>query len=208
MLRVELQEKNSNHFLPLNRTPGHPERIDTEGIEVTTGPLGQGVSNAVGMAAAEAHFAATFNKPGYEIFNNYIYTILGDGCLQEGVASEACSLAGHLQLGKLIAIYDDNHITIDGDTDVSFTEDVIKRFESYGWHTQVINNGDTDIEDFKKAIIEAKKVTNKPSLIKVRTTIGKCHCLCKKKEDMLSFFFRLWIFEPRPRKSSWCSSYW
>ncbi|KAG1453340.1 hypothetical protein G6F56_007597 [Rhizopus delemar] len=155
-----------------SKTPGHPERIDTEGIEVTTGPLGQGVSNAVGMAAAEAHFAATFNKPGYEIFNNYIYTILGDGCLQEGVASEACSLAGHLQLGKLIAIYDDNHITIDGDTDVSFTEDVIKRFESYGWHTQVINNGDTDIEDFKKAIIEAKKVTNKPSLIKVRTTIG------------------------------------
>ncbi|CEG69619.1 Putative Podospora anserina S mat genomic DNA chromosome 2, supercontig 2 [Rhizopus microsporus] len=155
-----------------SKTPGHPERIDTEGVEVTTGPLGQGISNAVGMAAAEAHLAATYNRPGYNIIDNYIYVILGDGCLQEGVASEAASLAGHLQLGKLIAIYDDNHITIDGDTDVSFTEDVIKRFEAYGWHTQVINNGDTDIEDFKKAIVEAQKVTDKPSLIKVRTTIG------------------------------------
>jgi transketolase len=135
------------------------------------------------MAAAEAHLAATFNRPGYNIIDNYVYVFLGDGCLQEGVASEAASLAGHLQLGKLIAIYDDNHITIDGDTDVSFTEDVIKRFEAYGWHTQVIDNGDTDIEDFKKAIVEAQKVTDKPSLIKVKTTIGKvarilCNFFC------------------------------
>ncbi|KAI9256876.1 transketolase [Sporodiniella umbellata] len=173
LLGYNLSMEDLKQFRQLgSKTPGHPERIDTEGVEVTTGPLGQGISNAVGMAAAEAHFAATFNRPGYDIFDNYVYAILGDGCLQEGVASEACSLAGHLQLGKLIAIYDDNHITIDGDIDVSFTEDVIKRFESYGWHTQTIDNGDTDIEDFKKAILEAKKVTNKPSLIKVRTTIG------------------------------------
>jgi transketolase len=187
-------------YLYLDRTPGHPERIDTEGVEVTTGPLGQGISNAVGMAAAEAHLAATYNRPGYNIIDNYVYVILGDGCLQEGVASEAASLAGHLQLGKLIAIYDDNHITIDGDTDVSFTEDVIKRFEAYGWHTQVINNGDTDIEDFKKAIAEAQKVTDKPSLIKVRTTIGRLHIVYASvnASSCTKFsFIRLWFFESR-----------
>jgi transketolase len=154
------------------RTPGHPERIDTEGIEVTTGPLGQGISNAVGMAAAEAQLAATYNRPGFEIFNNYTYVILGDGCLQEGVSSETSSLAGHLQLGKLIAFYDDNHITIDGDTAVSFTEDVIKRYEAYGWHTQVVDDGNNDYASIEKAIEAAQKVTDKPSLIKVRTTIG------------------------------------
>ncbi|EIE80972.1 hypothetical protein G6F46_001402 [Rhizopus delemar] len=173
LLGYDLSMDDLKQFRQLgSKTPGHPERIDTEGVEVTTGPLGQGISNAVGMAAAEAHLAATFNRPGYNIIDNFVYVFLGDGCLQEGVASEAASLAGHLQLGKLIAIYDDNHITIDGDTDVSFTEDVIKRFEAYGWHTQVIDNGDTDIEDFKKAVVEAQKVTDKPSLIKVKTTIG------------------------------------
>ncbi|CEP14873.1 hypothetical protein [Parasitella parasitica] len=155
-----------------SKTPGHPERIDTEGVEVTTGPLGQGISNAVGLAAAEAQLAATYNKPGFEIFNNHTYVILGDGCLQEGVASEASSLAGHLKLGKLIAFYDDNHITIDGDTAVSFTEDVPKRFEAYGWHVQIIDDGDNDYASIEKAIKEAQKVTDKPSLIKVRTTIG------------------------------------
>ncbi|KAI8366628.1 transketolase [Radiomyces spectabilis] len=153
-------------------TPGHPERGHTEGIEVTTGPLGQGIANAIGLAIAEENMAATFNKPNYEIFNNYTYCILGDGCMQEGVQSEACSLAGHLQLGKLIALYDDNHITIDGDTAVSFTEDVVKRFEAYGWHVQVVDDGDSDLNAIKKAIEAAKKVQDKPSLIKVRTTIG------------------------------------
>ncbi|KAK4510395.1 uncharacterized protein ATC70_004825 [Mucor velutinosus] len=155
-----------------SKTPGHPERIDTEGVEVTTGPLGQGISNAVGLAAAEAQLAATYNKPGFEIFNNYTYVILGDGCLQEGVASEACSLAGHLKLGKLIAFYDDNHITIDGDTAVSFTEDVLKRFEAYDWHVQTVGNGDSDYASIEEAIKAAQKVTDKPSIIKVRTTIG------------------------------------
>ncbi|CAO3645823.1 unnamed protein product [Mucor hiemalis] len=155
-----------------SKTPGHPERIDTEGIEVTTGPLGQGIANAVGLAVGEAHLAATYNKPDFEIFNNYTYVLLGDGCLQEGVASEASSVAGHLKLGKLIAFYDDNHITIDGDTAVSFTEDVIKRYEAYGWHTIVVDDGDTDFAAIENAITEAQKVTDKPSLIKIRTTIG------------------------------------
>ncbi|GAA5806907.1 Transketolase [Mucor flavus] len=155
-----------------SKTPGHPERLDTDGVEVTTGPLGQGVGNAVGMAIAEAQLAATYNRPGFEIFNNYTYFLLGDGCLQEGVASEAASLAGHLKLGKLIAFYDDNSITIDGDTAVSFTEDVVKRFESYDWHTIVVGNGDSDFSSIEKAITEAKNVTDKPTLIKVKTTIG------------------------------------
>ncbi|KAF9336381.1 Transketolase [Podila minutissima] len=160
-------------FRQLNsRTPGHPESHITVGIEVTTGPLGQGFANAVGLAIAEAHMAATFNKPDFDLFNNYTYMIVGDGCLQEGVASEAASLAGHLQLGKLIALYDDNHISIDGDTEVSFTEDVAKRFEAYGWHVQIVADGNNDLKAIAMAIEEAQKVTNKPSLIKVFTTIG------------------------------------
>ncbi|CAO3633311.1 unnamed protein product [Cunninghamella blakesleeana] len=155
-----------------SKTPGHPESTDTPGIEVTTGPLGQGIANAVGLAAAEAHYAATFNKPGYELFNNHTFVILGDGCLQEGVSAEAISLAGHWKLGKLIALYDDNKITIDGSTDVSFTEDTIKRFESYGWHTIIVEDGDNDIAAINKAVEDAKAVTDKPSLIKIRTTIG------------------------------------
>ncbi|KAF9551689.1 Transketolase [Mortierella hygrophila] len=155
-----------------SKTPGHPECHMTEGIEVTTGPLGQGFANAVGLAIGEAHMAATYNKPGFELFNNYTFMITGDGCLQEGVASEAASLAGHLQLGKLIALYDDNHISIDGDTEVSFTEDVVKRFESYGWHVLVVKDGNNDLESIAKAVEEAKKVTDKPTLIKIFTTIG------------------------------------
>ncbi|KAF9092185.1 Transketolase [Mortierella sp. AD031] len=152
-------------FRQLNsKTPGHPESHITTGIEVTTGPLGQGFANAVGLAIGEAHLAATFNKPGFELFNNYTFMIHGDGCLQEGVASEAASLAGHLQLGKLISI--------DGDTEVSFTEDVAKRFEAYGWHVQIVKDGNHDLEAIARAIEEAKKVTDKPSLIKVFTTIG------------------------------------
>ncbi|KAI1315533.1 Transketolase [Mortierella claussenii] len=155
-----------------SKTPGHPESHMTEGIEVTTGPLGQGFANAVGLAIGEAHMAATFNKPGFELFNNYTFMITGDGCLQEGVSCEAASLAGHLQLGKLIALYDDNHISIDGDTEVSFTEDVVKRFEAYGWHVLVVKDGNSDLEGIANAIEEAKKVTDKPTLIKVFTTIG------------------------------------
>ncbi|KAG0247948.1 Transketolase [Mortierella polycephala] len=160
-------------FRQLNsKTPGHPESHITVGIEVTTGPLGQGFANSVGLAIGEAHMAATFNKHGFELFNNHTYVVLGDGCMQEGIASEAASLAGHLQLGNLIAFYDDNHISIDGNTNVAFTEDVAKRFEAYGWHVQVIKDGNSDLAGIAHAIEEAKKVKNKPSLIKVFTTIG------------------------------------
>lgn len=152
-------------------TPGHPENFVTPGIEVSTGPLGQGISNAVGLAIAERHLAATFNRPDCEIVDNFTYVICGDGCLQEGVASEACSLGGHLGLGKLIVLYDDNEITIDGDTAISFTEDVIKRFESYGWHTQVVADG-TDTAAIMEAVEKAKKETGKPSIIKTKTIIG------------------------------------
>ena len=109
-------------------------------MEVCTGPLGQGISNAVGLAIAERHLAANFNEGDHNVFDNYTYVICGDGCMQEGVASEASSLAGHLGLGRLIVLYDDNHITIDGDTALSFSEDVLKRYEAYGWHTQTVTN--------------------------------------------------------------------
>jgi transketolase len=155
-----------------SKTPGHPENFETPGVEVTTGPLGQGIANAVGLAMAEAHLAAKFNKPDAKIVDHYTYVIVGDGCNMEGVSGEACSLAGHLGLGKLIALYDDNHISIDGSTDIAFTEDVGKRFEAYGWHVQAVSDGDTNLEAVHKAIAAAKAVTDKPSLIKVRTTIG------------------------------------
>ena len=153
-------------------TPGHPEAHDTPGIEVTTGPLGQGISNAVGLAIAQAHTAATFNKEGFNLIDNYTYAFLGDGCLMEGVSSEASSLAGHLQLGNLIAIWDDNHISIDGDTNIAFTEDVAKRYESYGWHVEYVHDGDNDLEGIEKAIKRSQEVKDKPSLIKLRTIIG------------------------------------
>ncbi|KIW60594.1 transketolase [Exophiala xenobiotica] len=153
-------------------TPGHPEAHDTPGIEVTTGPLGQGFSNAVGLAIAQAHTAGVFNKPGYDLINNYTYTFFGDGCAMEGVASEAASTAGHLQLGNLIALYDDNHISIDGDTKCAFTEDVDKRFEAYGWHVQHVADADHDLEAIEAAIKKAKEVKDKPSMIKLTTTIG------------------------------------
>ena len=155
-----------------SRTPGHPENFETAGIEVTTGPLGQGICNGVGLALAEAHQAAKFNKPDATVVDHYTYVILGDGCNMEGISGEACSLAGHWGLGKLIALYDDNHISIDGSTDVSFTEDVSKRFEAYGWHTLHVENGNTDLDAIASAIEEAKKVTDKPTMIKVTTLIG------------------------------------
>jgi transketolase len=153
-------------------TPGHPEAHDTPGIEVTTGPLGQGFGNAVGLAIAQRHTAAVFNKDNFDIINNHTYCIFGDGCAMEGIASEAASLAGHLQLGNLICIYDDNHISIDGDTAIAFTEDVLKRFEAYGWHTLWVQKGDDDLDAMEDAIRKAKAVTDKPSVIKVTTTIG------------------------------------
>lgn len=160
------------HFRKLgSKTPGHPER-ELPGIEVTTGPLGQGISNAVGLAIAEQHLAATFNKPGHEIINSHVYAILGDGCLQEGVSHEAMALAGHLKLNKLIAIYDDNKITIDGDTKLSFTEDVTKRMEAYGWQVLEVADGDSDVQSIYDAIRKAQQSTDKPTFIKVRTIIG------------------------------------
>lgn len=153
-------------------TPGHPEAHDTPGIEVTTGPLGQGISNAVGLAIAQAHTAAVFNKPGFDLVDNYTYAFLGDGCLQEGVSSEACSLAGHLQLGNLIAVWDDNQITIDGDTAVSFTEDVVKRYEAYGWQVLTVGDGENDLDGIEAALKAAQAVKDKPTLIKLTTIIG------------------------------------
>ncbi len=155
-----------------SKTPGHPENFETPGVEVTTGPLGQGIANAVGLAIAEAHLAAKFNQSDLTLVDHYTYVILGDGCNMEGVSGEACSLAGHLGLGKLIALYDDNHISIDGSTDIAFTEDVSKRFEAYGWHVLHVKDGNTDLEGIAKAIAEAKTVTDKPTMIKVTTTIG------------------------------------
>jgi len=151
-------------------TPGHPEFGHTPGVETTTGPLGQGFANGVGMAMAEAHLAATFNRPGHDIIDHYTYGIVTDGDLMEGVASEAASLAGHLGLGKLIYLYDDNHITIEGSTDITFTEDRAKRFEAYGWHVQYVESGQ-DVEGIDQAIRAAQK-DMRPSIIVVRTTIG------------------------------------
>ena len=151
-------------------TPGHPEYKHTAGVETTTGPLGQGIANAVGMALAESHLAAKFNTPEYKVVDHYTYALCGDGCLQEGVASEAASLAGTMGLSKLIVLYDCNKITIEGSTDVAFTEDVMKRFEAYGWDVSEVTDGN-DVDAIAAAIAAAKK-TDKPSLIKVNTLIG------------------------------------
>ena len=151
-------------------TPGHPEYGLTPGVETTTGPLGQGFANGVGMAIAQAHLAAQFNRPGHEIIDHYIYAIVTDGDLMEGVASEAASLAGHLKLGKLIYLYDDNRISIDGSTDITFTEDRAARFAAYGWHTLLVEDGN-DVEAVDAAIIAAKD-DPRPSLILCRTHIG------------------------------------
>ncbi len=154
-----------------SNTPGHPEYGMTPGIETTTGPLGQGLAMGVGLALAESRLAAEFNQPDFSIVNHHTYVIAGDGCLMEGVSSEASSLAGHLQLGKLIVLYDDNHITIDGDTSLAFTEDVAKRYEAYGWQVLRVADGN-DLESINHALNEAKKENGKPSLLMVRTTIG------------------------------------
>jgi transketolase len=154
-----------------SRTPGHPEFGMTPGVEATTGPLGAGLSNSVGMAISERLLAATFNRPGFELVGHYSYGLLGDGCLMEGVAAEAASLAGHLALGKLIYLYDDNHVTIEGSTSLAFTEDVGARFEAYGWQVLTVADGN-DLGAIDRALAAARAETKKPSLIKVRTTIG------------------------------------
>jgi transketolase len=153
-------------------TPGHPEHHLTSGVETTTGPLGQGIGNAVGMAIAQKWIAATYTKPGYEdLFDHRVYAICGDGCLMEGVASEACSLAGHLQLDNLILLYDDNSITIDGRTSLAFTESVSQRFAAYGWNVLSIPDGN-DVSALTDAIATAKATTGKPTIICVKTLIG------------------------------------
>lgn len=153
-----------------SKTPGHPENHITEGVETTTGPLGQGVANAVGMALAEASLAGRYNQEGSEIVNHYTYVVAGDGCLQEGISHEACSFAGHNKLGKLIMLYDSNNITIDGPTHISFTEDTKKRFEAYDW--QVIEIDGHNEGEIREAIKSAKKETQKPSIIICKTVIG------------------------------------
>ncbi|MCL2360718.1 MAG: transketolase [Defluviitaleaceae bacterium] len=154
-----------------SKTAGHPEYDHTPGVEITTGPLGQGIANAVGMAWAENYLAARFNKPEVKLVDHYTYALCGDGCLQEGVALEAISLAGTLKLGKLVLLYDSNNITIEGNTEISFTEDVRGKFVACDWHVQYVEDGN-DMEAIAKALEAAKAVTDKPSLIEIKTVIG------------------------------------
>src|SRR5581483_1186907 len=152
-------------------TPGHPEHGLAPGVEVTTGPLGQGFANGVGFAIAEAYLAARYNRPGHEIVNHFTYALVTDGDLMEGVASEAASLAGHLKLGKMIYLYDDNKISLAGTTHLTFTEDVGARFEAYDWHVQRVADGN-DLAAIQAALENARAETTRPSLILVRTHIG------------------------------------
>src|SRR3989442_1290198 len=154
-----------------SKTPGHPENVLTAGVEITTGPLGQGFANGVGMAMGAAHLASRFNQKDFSLIDHHIYAIVSDGDLMEGVASEAASLAGHLKLGKLIYLYDDNRVTIEGFTDLAFSESVPKRFEAYGWHTLTVEDGN-DLDAIEAAIRDAQSVGTKPALISVKTTIG------------------------------------
>jgi len=155
-----------------SRTPGHPEFRLTPGVEATTGPLGQGAANAVGMAIAERSLAHRFNRPGFEVVNHRTFALLGDGDMMEGISSEAASLAGHLGLSKLLFFYDSNLVSLDGPTSMSFTEDVGKRFEAYDWNVLRVANGNTDFEEIDRAITAAMTETRRPSLVIVKTTIG------------------------------------
>jgi len=154
-----------------SKTPGHPESLQTPGVETTTGPLGQGFANGVGMAIAEQFLAARFNRPDHKIVDHYTYAIVSDGDLMEGVTHEAASLAGHLKLGKLIYLYDDNYISIDGGTELAFTENRIERFRAYGWHVKQVEDGN-NVDDIEMAIKEAREEEDRPSFIAVRTHIG------------------------------------
>jgi transketolase len=153
-------------------TPGHPEYMHTDGVEATTGPLGQGIANCVGMAIAEQHLAARFNEPDNKLLDHFVYVFCGDGCLMEGVGLEALSLAGHLKLGNLILFYDDNNISIDGSTSLTFTDDIPTVASGFGWHVQRVRDGDSDLVSLKEAIINARNVTDRPSIICIKTTIG------------------------------------
>jgi transketolase len=154
-----------------SRTPGHPEVHRTPGVEMTTGPLGQGISHAVGMAIAEAHLAARFNRPGFPVIDHFTYVLASDGDLMEGVSAEACALAGHLRLGKLIVLYDDNRVSLAGSTSLTFTEDVAARFQAYGWQVLRVSDG-YDLQAVDAALREAKEEGARPSLILVRTVLG------------------------------------
>jgi transketolase len=154
-----------------SKAPGHPERGHTPGVEVTTGPLGQGMANAIGMAIGEAQLAARYNRPGHEVVDHRTYAIVSDGDLMEGVASEAASLAGHLQLGKLICLYDDNEVTLSAGTGITFSEDCVARLQAYGWHTEVVADGN-DVDALARALQSARAETARPSLVRVRTHIG------------------------------------
>ncbi|MBQ4347708.1 MAG: transketolase, partial [Firmicutes bacterium] len=153
-----------------SKTPGHPEFGHTVGVEATTGPLGQGIANAVGMAIAESFLAEKFNRDGYPVVDHYTYALCGDGCLQEGVSAEACSLAGTLGLGKLIVLYDSNNITIEGDISTAFSENVAERFQAYGWQVITVTDG-TNVDFVETAIGMAKAEKSKPTLIEVKTRI-------------------------------------
>ncbi|MBK5099236.1 MAG: transketolase, partial [Gemmatimonadetes bacterium] len=155
-----------------SKTPGHPEYGITPGVETTTGPLGQGLMTAVGMALAEAHLGAVYNRPDLRIVDHHTYVLASDGDMMEGASHEAGSLAGHLGLGKLIAIYDDNRITIDGPTDLAFSDDTAARFESYGWHTHDLGDASEDLAAMAEALADARAETARPSLILVRSHIG------------------------------------
>lgn len=203
--KITLDDLKSFRQLDSN-TPGHPESFETPGIEVTTGPLGQGFANAVGLAIGQAHMAATYNRSGFDLFTNKTFVVLGDGCAMEGIASEAASLAGHLRLGNLIALYDDNHVCIDGDINSAFTEDVMKRFEAYGWTVDHVSDGNHDLDGIKASIDRAIAHSNKPTLIKVTTTIGygsllqgtaACHGSPLKLDDVKQFRERFGI-NPEP----------
>jgi len=159
------------NFRQVGNTPGHPEYGYTDGVETTSGPLGQGISNAVGMAIAEAHLAARFNRPNFNVVDHYTYVICGDGDLQEGVALEACSIAGHLGLNKLIVLWDSNDIQLDGPTSLATSDDVAKKFKSMNWHYQLVEDGE-NLEAVHEAILNAKANVKKPSLIEVKTVIG------------------------------------
>src|ERR1017187_6465980 len=154
-----------------SKTPGHPESGEADGVEVTTGPLGQGIAMAVGMAIAEKHLSAVYNKPGFSVVDHYTYALCGDGDLMEGVSHEAAALGGTLGLGKLIFLYDDNLISLDGPTELSYSDNVLERFEAYHWHVQRVADGN-DLSAIESAIEAAKAETGKPSLIAVRTVIG------------------------------------
>jgi transketolase len=168
----EVSIDDLKQFRKLNsKTPGHPEFGHTDGVDATTGPLGQGIANAVGMAMAEAHLAAKFNQDGFPVIDHYTYALVGDGCLMEGISYEAMSMAGHMKLGKLVVLYDSNDISLDGDLNLSFGEQIQKRTESANWQYLRVEDGN-DVEAISKAIEAAKQNLDQPTLIEVRTIIG------------------------------------